>query len=146
MGLRDKLHPRRVETELEHAVADLAPEAQEEDVLGETTSVVHVQKVRLTDEDVVRIDRRSVFGNPFTHLELGRTAARWKVDSVEEAITSYERWFRGRVKSDAKFRQMALNLRGKRLACWCAPGPCHGDVIVRWLGEQAREDSASEVA
>jgi hypothetical protein len=26
-------------------------------------------------------------------------------------------------------------LRGKRLACWCAPLPCHGDVIVEMLGE-----------
>jgi hypothetical protein len=22
-------------------------------------------------------------------------------------------------------------LRGKVLACWCAPGPCHGDVLLR---------------
>jgi hypothetical protein len=24
-------------------------------------------------------------------------------------------------------------LRGYRLACWCAPLPCHGDVILEWL-------------
>jgi len=25
-------------------------------------------------------------------------------------------------------------LRGKRLACWCAPLPCHGDVIAELVG------------
>lgn len=25
------------------------------------------------------------------------------------------------------------SLRGHRLACWCAPLPCHGDVILEWL-------------
>ena len=24
-------------------------------------------------------------------------------------------------------------LRGKRLGCWCAPKPCHGDVLVELL-------------
>jgi hypothetical protein len=24
-----------------------------------------------------------------------------------------------------------LGVRGKVLACWCKPGPCHGDVIAR---------------
>lgn len=24
-------------------------------------------------------------------------------------------------------------LRGKRLACWCHPKPCHGDVLVKVL-------------
>ncbi|HEY1865170.1 MAG TPA: DUF4326 domain-containing protein [Roseiarcus sp.] len=22
-------------------------------------------------------------------------------------------------------------MRGKDLACWCAPKPCHGDVLLR---------------
>ena len=26
-------------------------------------------------------------------------------------------------------------LRGKTLACWCKPGPCHGDVLVRLAEE-----------
>lgn len=29
-------------------------------------------------------------------------------------------------------------LRGKRLACWCHPLPCHGDVIVEWLDSHPR--------
>jgi hypothetical protein len=23
-------------------------------------------------------------------------------------------------------------LRGKALGCWCAPEPCHGDILKRW--------------
>jgi hypothetical protein len=29
-------------------------------------------------------------------------------------------------------------LRGHRLACWCAPLACHGDVIVEWLEAHPR--------
>jgi hypothetical protein len=32
-------------------------------------------------------------------------------------------------------------LRGKRLGCWCAPGPCHGDVLVRLLAERLENKS-----
>ena len=32
-------------------------------------------------------------------------------------------------------------LKGKRLGCWCAPGPCHGEVLVaaaEWAAETQR--------
>lgn len=28
-------------------------------------------------------------------------------------------------------------LKGKVLACWCAPKPCHGDVLLRMVAEVA---------
>lgn len=31
-------------------------------------------------------------------------------------------------------------LRGFRLACWCAPLPCHGEVILEWLDSHAAPD------
>ena len=32
------------------------------------------------------------------------------------------------------------DLEGMRLGCWCAPLPCHGDVLVKLL----RNDDASQ--
>ena len=72
-------------------------------------------------EDVVRIDRQSKWGNPFAIAGHGRAAA----------IELYEGWLTGYLLTvDRSFLEP---LRGKRLACWCAPLPCHGDVILEWL-------------
>lgn len=71
--------------------------------------------------DAVRIDRRSRWGNPYKMLA---EAERAKVIDL----------FRGYAE-----RMLALNpawldpLRGKRLACWCAPKACHGNVLVELL-------------
>jgi len=67
--------------------------------------------------DVVRIDRRTRWGNPFTVKESGR----------DLAIALYREW----AGMNPDFLEP---LRGKRLACWCAPLPCHGDVIAELVG------------
>lgn len=66
--------------------------------------------------DMVRIDRRTRWGNPFTVKESGR----------DLAIALYREW----VGVNPTFLEP---LRGKRLACWCAPLPCHGDVIAELI-------------
>ena len=67
--------------------------------------------------DVVRIDRRTRWGNPFTVKESGR----------DLAIALYREW----AGMNPDFLEP---LRGKRLACWCAPLHCHGDVIAELVG------------
>jgi hypothetical protein len=56
--------------------------------------------------------------NPF---EIGRDGTR------EEVIAKYEAWLR----ADSERMAALGELRGKDLACWCAPLPCHGDVLLR---------------
>lgn len=79
------------------------------------TAVVHLKH----DTHDARIDRTTKWGNPF---RIGRDGTR------EEVIEMYE---------DYLFTQPALlaelsSLRGKRLGCWCAPEPCHGDVLAKY--------------
>ena len=69
----------------------------------------------------------SVWANPFTAKACG---------SAEEACRRYEAYLRAR-RPDLMAR--LPELRGKRLGCWCAPGPCHGDVLVRLLRAQLAE-------
>lgn len=62
--------------------------------------------------------RPSPFGNPFV---IGRDGSR------ADVIAKYEAWLT---------RQPALlarlpSLKGRDLACWCAPLPCHCDVLLR---------------
>lgn len=83
------------------------------------SSVVHCKK---SSYDVY-IGRPSVFGNPFV---IGKDGSR------EEVVAKYEQWLLGQPELVAKVK---AELKGKVLACWCAPLACHGDVLVRIANE-----------
>ena len=86
--------------------------------------VVHWKKSKPDDPNIVYIGRPSLFGNPFS---MDNEAQR------DNAITMYRNWFIKRIEHDGWFRERVFLLRGHDLACWCAPKPCHGDVIIEWL-------------
>lgn len=65
--------------------------------------------------------RPSKWGNPFI------VSFRY---TREEAIKKYEEWLREKGPI-ADIHE----LRGKDLVCWCAPLPCHGDVLLRLANE-----------
>ena len=67
----------------------------------------------------------SPWANPFTIEK----------DTPEQRAQAIAR-YRGYIT--AKINKGELNieeLRGKTLACWCSPKPCHGDVLLELLGE-----------
>jgi len=37
------------------------------------------------------------------------------------------------MKHDWKYRAEVEKLRGKKIACWCTPLECHGDVYVEYF-------------
>lgn len=59
----------------------------------------------------------SPFGNPF---KIGPDGGR------ADVIERYRSWILGRPDLLLRLR----DLRGRPLACWCAPEACHGDVIA----------------
>lgn len=62
----------------------------------------------------VYVGRPSKWGNPF---KVGRDGSR------EEVITKYRAWL--------PMSGLDLSeLRDKDLVCWCAPLPCHADVLI----------------
>jgi hypothetical protein len=69
----------------------------------------------------------SPFANPF---KLGRNAT--DAERVE-CIAMYERWLMMQPDLLAQLHTLA----GHDLACWCAPLPCHCDVLMR-LANEAR--------
>ena len=73
--------------------------------------------------DGVYIGRPSKFGNPFV---IGHNITR------ADAIAMYEKWLRSQ---PALIEAAKRELRGKSLVCWCAPLPCHGDVLMRIANE-----------
>ncbi len=85
------------------------------------TRVVHCKRNRFE----VYIGRPGKWGNPFV---IGRDGTR------EHVIASYERW----LKDQPRLMAALPELRGKVLGCWCAPLPCHGDVLARLAEGGAR--------
>jgi Domain of unknown function (DUF4326) len=86
---------------------------------------------RLPDNTVI-VSRPTKWGNPF---RIGVHGTR------EECV----RQFRDFIVSDdpraGSLRQSLAELRGKDLACWCPPGPCHADVLIEMANEATRRSS-----
>lgn len=74
-------------------------------------------------EGAVYIGRPTKWGNTF---EIGKDGTR------EEVVAKYEAWLRNNPKL---LEEAKSELRGKDLICWCAPRPCHGDVLLRLINE-----------
>ena len=72
----------------------------------------------------VYVGRPSKWGNPFV---VGKDGTR------EQVIEKYRVWIGHRIENGEVDIE---ELRGQDLLCWCAPLPCHGDVLVelanRW--------------
>jgi len=85
--------------------------------------VVHCQK----EPYDVLIDRRTKWGNPFFIGSHGTRA---------EVIAKYEKYIRENLVLMAALPE----LKGKVLGCWCAPQPCHGNILRKLLVEQGIEE------
>lgn len=73
------------------------------------------------------------FGNPY---HVGKICSRCKKQhlTAEDTLPCYEEHLRELLKQKS-FCYKLMSLKGKRLGCFCKPGPCHGDVIVKVLKE-----------
>ena len=73
--------------------------------------------------DAVYVGRPSRWGNPF---EIGKDGTR------EEVVAKYLDYAKMRMRQapDDIYSEFVKELRGKDLVCWCAPAPCHADVLL----------------
>jgi hypothetical protein len=80
------------------------------------------------------------WGNPFSHRP-SRVPGVIVVGSVEEAIARYPSHLWEQLRTGRLSLERLAALDGKRLGCWCAPGPCHGEVLAAaapWAAAQLR--------
>ena len=61
------------------------------------------------------------WGNPY---RIGRDGDRGEV------IERYRRWLWAEIEAGRIDPAELAALRGKTLGCWCAPEPCHGEVLA----------------
>jgi hypothetical protein len=85
------------------------------------------------------------WGNPFSHRE-SASAMVTKANSVEEAIERYKADLWKRLRDGRLTVEKLAALKGKTLGCWCAPGPCHGEVLVAAAEWAAGRVAAAGVA
>lgn len=92
--------------------------------LSEHTDIEQAQTPRVWNmrdpncpADAVRIDRRTFYGNPF---RIGKDGTR------EEVIEKYRTY----LYKTVSFVGLREDLGGEDLKCWCAPLPCHGDILL----------------
>jgi len=77
------------------------------------------------------------------------SASKWAnpykvVDGSPEARTRALQLYEAHVRSLPALMGSLRELDGKRLGCWCAPLPCHGDVLVKLWRESQPQRSAEE--
>lgn len=76
-------------------------------------------------KNAVYVGRPSIWGNPFT---IGIDGTREKViQKYQERLNT--------ISSDYR-KKMLEPLRGKDLVCWCAPSPCHADILLELANAQ----------
>jgi Domain of unknown function (DUF4326)/ParB-like nuclease domain len=73
---------------------------------------------------LVAVDRRTEWGNPF---EMPYDGDR------ETVIQNYAQHY---LPYKPSLLDRVSELRGKALACWCAPEPCHADILKKWADEE----------
>lgn len=82
---------------------------------------VHNKYHNTAPKDAVYIGRGSVYGNPYV---IGKHGTR------EEVIAKYLKDLEDCL-GDPATQEALLALDGKDLVCFCAPLPCHGDVLIQ---------------
>lgn len=88
--------------------------------------------------DAVYVGRPSKWGNPMTVKELKRL---FPSDTKEELNQRAVIWYREYITTPFGRPKELLSqigeLRGKDLVCWCAPLPCHADVLLELANPKA---------
>jgi hypothetical protein len=87
------------------------------------SKVVNCQKEKYD----VYIGRPSKWGNPF---KIGRDGTR------DQVIAKYEQY----LQNNKKLLSDLPELKGKVLACHCAPLACHGDVLKKYVATQLKSE------
>lgn len=88
--------------------------------------VTKVVNKRDTDDYDMYIGRGSPWGNPFA-------ISHDDGPDRTEVIEKYRELFSQKIETDEQFKRGVLGMKGLRLACFCKPAPCHGDVIADYL-------------
>jgi Domain of unknown function (DUF4326) len=85
------------------------------------TRLVNLHYVDFCKTKHTRIDRKSVWGNPYILKDTKNLEERM------EALWNYTLYL---LRTPILLNNIP-RLEGKTLACWCTPTPCHGEILIQ---------------
>ena len=106
--------------------------------------LINISLSDLDKDKYVYIGRGSVLGNPWSHKK-SKYKTKW-VPTREESIEKFREWIISRMSpSYPQYRAIEecvkriLSEKTLILGCFCAPLPCHGEVIAELILERAKQ-------
>ena len=86
---------------------------------------VYIGRAGIVFIDKQRFPKQSSnFANPF---KIGKDGTR------DEVIEKYKTYITNKLNDNEELQKELINLEGKTLGCWCAPEPCHGDILLELI-------------
>lgn len=95
-------------------------------------------------ENVFKVHRGYILGNPYTHIKDKTTRAMVVVKTREEAIEKYKKYFELSLDLNEEFKQefnrmveACMKYDEVWIGCYCKPNEeCHGDFIISRLRQE----------
>lgn len=108
-------------------VANIRPEYQNLKEWIKEPNNVYIGRAGIVFVDGERYPKQSsIWANPY---KIGRDGDRNTV------LTKYEVYIKNRLEREPFLMDELDRLRGKTFGCWCAPEPCHGNILVKILND-----------
>jgi hypothetical protein len=109
-----------------------------------------------TDEGYFYVGRSkkisSPLGNPFTHGGKRTSLAKLSFPTAKQAIEAYELFFDKMYGTNDEFTKAFDDIyevykSGKDiyLGCWCAPNPCHAEIIAKKLQQKLIKEKMQDL-
>ena len=92
----------------------------------------HPNHIYIARKGIVFINKKrfpsksSIWANPF---KINKKTTR------KDVLMKYEKYIKVNISNNPEKYNLET-LRGKVLGCWCHPAECHGDVLLKLLGEK----------
>lgn len=107
----------------------------------------------LTGPNVFDVSRAGLLGNPFTHIKDKKTKAMYVVNTRDEAIDLYDKYFDAMYKKNPLFKEAvdkifeaAKTYGVVYIGCYCRENErCHGDIIIGKINNMLLLDALNEI-
>ncbi len=88
--------------------------------------VLNRRETRIIPPGAIYVGRPTKWGNPFLMNDPLLPAGLSKEGKRNAVVREYRRW----IETQPELMASLPELHGHDLVCWCAPLPCHADVLL----------------
>lgn len=87
-------------------------------------------------------DKNNIYIGRFNCFVKGTYNSKWKNPfrvkkyGIRVCLSMYEDY----IRNNKQLMDELKELKGKNLGCWCSPGRCHGDILLKLIIEREKEN------